>query len=222
MPLISQRNPIPPATASRMWMLAVAPEVRVPIGAIWSAAVFATRSPVSWIVRAGLRSPRGPRGRRCRRLCRAARRGSSGLEGPCFRRCQFRGCSSGLAELVSLGRLFERTEQGARSCLRPVSTPSLASARSDSADRLPSQRPADVARKALPDGRVMPEAGPARSANERGALGSSGKTALNLARACSGAVHGIAAHALDQPPRPPDLAALSHAHGPLRGHSQRP
>jgi len=47
--------PVPPATASRMWMLAVAPDVRVPITAIWSAAVFVICSPVSSMVISGLR-----------------------------------------------------------------------------------------------------------------------------------------------------------------------
>src|SRR5437870_10348640 len=33
-PLISHRNPVPPATASRTWTLAVAPDVRVPTAGV--------------------------------------------------------------------------------------------------------------------------------------------------------------------------------------------
>ena len=54
-PLISHRNPVPPATASRTWMLTVAPEASVPITAIWSGAVFVICSPVSSMVIRGLR-----------------------------------------------------------------------------------------------------------------------------------------------------------------------
>src|SRR5205823_2001729 len=56
-PLISHRNPVPPATASRTWTLAVTPEVRVPITPIWSAAVFTICSPVSSMVMSGRRRP---------------------------------------------------------------------------------------------------------------------------------------------------------------------
>ena len=46
---------MPPATASRTWTLAVAPDVRVPITAIWSGAVFTICSRVSSAVISGRR-----------------------------------------------------------------------------------------------------------------------------------------------------------------------
>src|SRR2546429_9191786 len=54
-PLISHRNPVPPATASRTWTLAVAPDVWVPITAIWSDAVFYSRCQVLSMVMYGMR-----------------------------------------------------------------------------------------------------------------------------------------------------------------------
>src|SRR2546429_6315371 len=54
-PLISHRNPVPPATASRTWTLAVAADVRVPITAIWSAGGFYSRCQVLSMVMYGMR-----------------------------------------------------------------------------------------------------------------------------------------------------------------------